>query len=118
MEDEVTYCYNEAKDNAKFIQALEKCCHCLYLDDPVRLLKYNFLENIPWQVLFLFLRCYCTKDRRQRLETENYEMYITKFYKPCDIIFLIKLALANLVIIFLKASTFKSRDNFSESQHL
>lgn len=35
-EDEVTYCYNEAKDNAKFIQALEKCCHCLYLDDPVR----------------------------------------------------------------------------------
>jgi len=34
-EDEVTYCYNEAKDNAKFIQALEKCCHCLYLDDPV-----------------------------------------------------------------------------------
>lgn len=35
-EDEVNYCYNEAKDNAKFIQALEKCCHCLYLDDPVR----------------------------------------------------------------------------------
>lgn len=34
-EDEVTYCYNEAKDNAKFIQALEKCCHSLYLDDPV-----------------------------------------------------------------------------------
>lgn len=31
----ITFCYNEAKDNAKFIQALEKNCHSLYLDDPV-----------------------------------------------------------------------------------
>lgn len=31
----ITYCYNEAKDNAKFIQSMEKCCHSLYLDDPV-----------------------------------------------------------------------------------
>lgn len=46
-EDEVTYCYNEAKDNAKFIQALEKCCHCLYLDDPV---------NIPFAILIFFLK--------------------------------------------------------------
>lgn len=35
VSDEIIYCFNEAKDNAKFIQALEKCCHCLYLDDPV-----------------------------------------------------------------------------------
>lgn len=31
----ITFCYNEAKDNAKFIQALETKCHSLYLDDPV-----------------------------------------------------------------------------------
>lgn len=33
----ITFCYNEAKDNAKFIQALEKNCHSLYLDDPVKM---------------------------------------------------------------------------------
>lgn len=33
----ITFCYNEAKDNAKFIQAMEKCCHSLYLDDPVKI---------------------------------------------------------------------------------
>lgn len=33
----ITHCYNEAKDNAKFIQALEKNCHSLYLDDPVKM---------------------------------------------------------------------------------
>lgn len=31
----ITFCYNEARDNAKFIQAMEKCCHSLYLQDPV-----------------------------------------------------------------------------------
>jgi len=31
----ITFCYNEARDNAKFIQAMEKCCHSLYLHDPV-----------------------------------------------------------------------------------
>lgn len=33
----ITYCYNEARNNAKFIQAMEKCCHSLYLHDPVRM---------------------------------------------------------------------------------
>ncbi|CAH4038579.1 unnamed protein product [Pieris brassicae] len=33
----ITFCYNEAKDNAKFVQAMEKCCHTLYLDDPVNI---------------------------------------------------------------------------------
>ncbi len=32
----ITFCYNEARDNSKFIQAMETCCHSLYLDDPVR----------------------------------------------------------------------------------
>lgn len=39
----ITYCYNEAKDNAKFIQALEKNCHSLYLDDPVSLTLLELL---------------------------------------------------------------------------
>ncbi|GLV32121.1 Dynein heavy chain 1 [Carabus blaptoides fortunei] len=33
--NKITFCYNEAKDNAKFIQAMEKNCHSLYLDDPM-----------------------------------------------------------------------------------
>ncbi|KAK4873406.1 hypothetical protein RN001_015435 [Aquatica leii] len=36
-DQKVTFCYNEAKDNAKYIQALEKNCHSLYLDDPVKM---------------------------------------------------------------------------------
>lgn len=36
-DDKITFCYNEAKDNAKYITALEKNCHSLYLDDPVRM---------------------------------------------------------------------------------
>lgn len=31
----ITFCYNEARDNSKFIQSIEQCCHSLYLDDPV-----------------------------------------------------------------------------------
>lgn len=42
-DQKITYCYNEAKDNAKFIQALEKNCHSLYLDDPVST-SFNFLH--------------------------------------------------------------------------
>nr|CAD7405490.1 unnamed protein product [Timema poppensis] len=33
----ITFCYNESRDNAKFIQSMEKCCHSLYLHDPVRI---------------------------------------------------------------------------------
>ncbi|XP_073975032.1 dynein axonemal heavy chain 1 [Rhodnius prolixus] len=33
----ITYCYNEARDNAKYVQAIEKSCHALYLYDPVRM---------------------------------------------------------------------------------
>jgi dynein heavy chain len=36
----ITFCYNEARDNAKFIQSMEKCCHSLYLHDPVSHLTY------------------------------------------------------------------------------
>lgn len=39
-DQKITYCYNEARDNAKYIQAMEKCCHSLYLHDPVVSLLY------------------------------------------------------------------------------
>lgn len=43
----ITYCYNEAKDNAKFIQALETKCHSLYLDNPVcNRWKFRCMFNI------------------------------------------------------------------------
>lgn len=42
----ITFCYNEAKDNAKFIQALESKCHSLYLDDPV-----GISETDTWKAL-------------------------------------------------------------------
>lgn len=53
IEEEVTYCFNEAKDNAKFIQALEKCCHCLYLDDPVSVRLC--VDRIPISIAAFFL---------------------------------------------------------------
>lgn len=36
----ITFCYNEARENSKFIQAMETCCHALYLDDPVKTFKH------------------------------------------------------------------------------
>lgn len=42
----ITFCYNEAKDNAKFIQALETKCHSLYLDDPVSSFSNNVNNNL------------------------------------------------------------------------
>lgn len=39
----ITYCYNEARDNAKYVQAIEKSCHALYLYDPVS--SKNWFNN-------------------------------------------------------------------------
>ncbi|KAI8431136.1 hypothetical protein MSG28_001183, partial [Choristoneura fumiferana] len=49
----ITFCYNEAKDNAKFIQAMEKCCHSLYLDDPVKIKDsiLSLLQTITNQMI-------------------------------------------------------------------
>ncbi|XP_076639069.1 dynein axonemal heavy chain 1 isoform X1 [Colletes latitarsis] len=66
-EDEVTYCYNEAKDNAKFIQALEKCCHCLYLDDPVKMRDslVSLLQTV--RLIYSVSRYYNTSERTSSL---------------------------------------------------
>lgn len=42
----ITFCYNEAKDNSKFIQSIEQCCHSLYLDDPV-IQGWGGVKRIP-----------------------------------------------------------------------
>ncbi|KAK0178414.1 hypothetical protein PV328_002364 [Microctonus aethiopoides] len=66
-EDEVTYCYNEAKDNAKFIQALEKCCHCLYLDNPVKMRDslVSLLQTV--RLIYSVSRYYNTSERTSSL---------------------------------------------------
>ncbi|XP_033231151.1 dynein heavy chain 5, axonemal [Belonocnema kinseyi] len=66
-EDEVTYCFNEAKDNAKFIQALEKCCHCLYLDDPVKMRDslVSLLQTV--RLIYSVSRYYNTSERTSSL---------------------------------------------------
>ncbi|KZC10625.1 Dynein heavy chain 5, axonemal [Dufourea novaeangliae] len=66
-EDEVIYCYNEAKDNAKFIQALEKCCHCLYLDDPVKMRDslVSLLQTV--RLIYSVSRYYNTSERTSSL---------------------------------------------------
>ncbi|XP_066590394.1 dynein axonemal heavy chain 5 [Prorops nasuta] len=66
-EDEITYCYNEAKDNAKFIQALEKCCHCLYLEDPVKMRAslLSLLQTV--RLIYSVSRYYNTSERTSSL---------------------------------------------------
>jgi dynein heavy chain, axonemal len=34
LDRQITFCYNEARDNAKFIQSMERVCHALYLHQP------------------------------------------------------------------------------------
>lgn len=46
LETKITIYYNEARDNAKFIQVMEKCCHSLYLQDPVNQKFINDILNI------------------------------------------------------------------------
>ncbi|XP_011504753.1 PREDICTED: dynein heavy chain 5, axonemal [Ceratosolen solmsi marchali] len=67
MEDEITYCFNEAKDNAKFIQALEKCCHCLYLENPVRMRDslVSLLQTV--RLIYSVSRYYNTSERTSSL---------------------------------------------------
>lgn len=55
----ITFCYNEAKDNSKFIQSIETCCHSLYLDDPVIQMDKHFLlldgKSIRFLIAFIRL---------------------------------------------------------------
>ncbi|KAL1518053.1 hypothetical protein ABEB36_001736 [Hypothenemus hampei] len=59
----ITLCYNEAKDNAKFIQALETKCHSLYLDDPVKMRDciMGLLQTV--RLIFNISQFYNTSER-------------------------------------------------------
>jgi len=37
LEMKVVYCYNEATDNAAYIDRIDKICHSLYLDNPIKI---------------------------------------------------------------------------------
>ena len=41
MDEKVTRNLAEAKDNVKFVYAIEEYCHPLYLNDPVSFFKHN-----------------------------------------------------------------------------
>ncbi|VVC99767.1 unnamed protein product [Leptidea sinapis] len=84
----ITFCYNEAKDNAKFIQAMEKCCHSLYLDDPVKI-KDSILSLIQTvRLIHSVSQFYNTSERISSLMVkitnqmiETCKQYITCRFK-------------------------------------
>lgn len=63
----MTFCYNEARDNAKFIQVMEKCCHSLYLDAPVRMRDsiLNLLQTV--RLIHSVSQFYNTSERTSSL---------------------------------------------------
>lgn len=79
----ITFCYNEAKDNAKFIQALEKNCHSLYLDDPVKMQDsiLGLLQTV--RLVHSVSQFYNTSERTSALMVKvhfyTYSIYISTF---------------------------------------
>ncbi|KAJ9592734.1 hypothetical protein L9F63_015614, partial [Diploptera punctata] len=80
----ITFCYNEARDNAKFIQSMEKCCHSLYLHDPVRMRDsiMSMLQTV--RLIHSVSQFYNTSERTSSLMVkitnqmiETCKMYIT-----------------------------------------
>ncbi|KAK9877873.1 hypothetical protein WA026_020099 [Henosepilachna vigintioctopunctata] len=81
----VTFCYNEAKDNAKFIQALEKNCHSLYLDDPVKMREsiLGLLQTV--RLIYNVSQFYNTSERTSALMVKitNQMIETCKNYITC-----------------------------------
>lgn len=63
----ITFCYNEARDNSKFIQAMEQCCHSLYLDDPVNMREsiVSLLQTV--RLIYSVSQFYNTSERTSTL---------------------------------------------------
>ncbi|KAJ8970193.1 hypothetical protein NQ314_001340, partial [Rhamnusium bicolor] len=81
----ITFCYNEAKDNAKFIQALETKCHSLYLDDPVNMKKsiLGLLQTV--RLIHSVSQFYNTSERTSALMVKitNQMIETCKDYITC-----------------------------------
>ncbi|CAH0703218.1 unnamed protein product [Spodoptera exigua] len=81
----ITFCYNEAKDNAKFIQAMEKCCHSLYLDDPVKIREsiLSLLQTV--RLIHSVSQFYNTSERISSLMVKvSQKIMITKLSEKYD----------------------------------
>lgn len=63
----ITFCYNEARDNSKFIQAIETSCHALYLDDPVNMKEsiLGLLQTV--RLIYSVSQFYNTSERTSSL---------------------------------------------------
>nr|CAI5822334.1 unnamed protein product [Callosobruchus analis] len=81
----ITFCYNEAKDNAKYIQALESKCHSLYLDDPVKMRKsiLGLLQTV--RLIHSVSQFYNTSERTSALMVKitNQMIQTCKDYITC-----------------------------------
>lgn len=81
----ITFCYNEARDNSKFIQAMESCCHSLYLDDPVNMQESisSLLQTI--RLIYSVSQFYNTSERTSALMVKitNQMIETCKSYITC-----------------------------------
>ncbi|KAI8118220.1 axonemal, Dynein heavy chain 5 [Lucilia cuprina] len=81
----ITFCYNEARDNSKFIQAMEHCCHSLYLDDPV-CMKESILSLLQTvRLIYSVSQFYNTSERTSALMVKitNQMIETCKSYITC-----------------------------------
>ncbi|XP_064553878.1 dynein axonemal heavy chain 5 isoform X1 [Drosophila montana] len=81
----ITFCYNEARDNSKFIQAMETCCHSLYLDDPVSM-KESILALLQTvRLIYSVSQFYNTSERTSALMVKitNQMIETCKSYITC-----------------------------------
>lgn len=77
----ITFCYNEARDNSKFIQAIETSCHALYLDDPVNMKEsiLGLLQTV--RLIYSVSQFYNTSERTSSL------MVKVRFNSDCKVRF-------------------------------
>uniref|UniRef100_A0A1B0GQ26 Dynein, axonemal, heavy chain 5 n=1 Tax=Phlebotomus papatasi TaxID=29031 RepID=A0A1B0GQ26_PHLPP len=81
----ITFCYNEARDNSKFIQSMEQCCHALYLDDPVNMKEsiLSLLQTV--RLIYSVSQFYNTSERTSALMVKitNQMIETCKSYITC-----------------------------------